>query len=60
MLIFGVRRAGIRETGFEFLIPDLRMKVLLLFASARIKTGDISTNLQTGVKVFQEVFNRVV
>lgn len=58
--MFGVRRAGIRETGFEVLIPDLRMKVLLLFASARIKTGDISTNLQTGVKVFQEVFNRVV
>lgn len=59
------------EQKFEFLIPDPRMKVPvsewrlinvppLLLASPQIKTGDISANLQTGVQVLREVFNRVV
>lgn len=54
--MLGIRRVDVTETGFEFLIPDL----MLLRAFGWIKTGDISANLQTGVKVFQEVFNRVV
>lgn len=70
MLTFGIRTAEVTETTVEFLIPDFRMKFPvwewrqikvppLLLASARIKTGDVPTNLQTGVKVFQELFNRL-